>query len=353
VGSQQDDQAVTRREMLKAALAAAGLALLPSRRLLAAAPGAGTPSSKAVPARKAKPMTTPPARITGVFLYWPDEMAAYEPKQWDERLAFLRGLGMDTVITQFSVIRGRAWYASRYFPCIAPNGVDPTRRLLEAAARANFKVHLGTASDERWWDVPSHPDRIPSYIELETARNNRLVGELIDYYHDVPSLAGIYLSHEIHLGQEGNQISEENLPALTEFCNRIGDFCKTHAPNLIFSNAPFFSLQGTVEKFEATWRTLLSGTRFDLMMLQDGVGCERHITVENMVPYYAAMSRACRDTNVELWTDLELFDLNPPKIVTPERVAAQLAGEAPYVSKVVAYSYANLTPDLAAKLPGL
>jgi hypothetical protein len=298
-------------------------------------------------------MAAPPDRITGIFLYWPRRMATYEPEQWDERLAFLHGLGMDTIITQFSVTDGRAWYQSEHFPMVAPEGVDPTRRLLEAAARAGFKIHLGTASDERWWDVPNHPEEIPSYIEEETARNNLLIGELVDRYLDMPSLAGIYLSHEIHLGQEGLQVAEENLPALTEFCNRIGDYVKARAPGLVFSNAPFFSLKGTVERFEQMWRTLLSGTRFDLVMLQDGVGCERHITVENMVPYYAAMSRACRDNNVELWTDLELFDLNPPKIVKPERVAAQLAGEAPYVSKVVAYSYANLTPEFAATLPGV
>ena len=64
------------------------------------------------------------------------------------------------------------------------------------------------------------------------------------------------------------------------------------------------------------------------------------------------MARACRDTSVEFWTDLELFDLNAPQIVTPERLAGQLREEAPHVSKVVGYSLANLTPELVEGLPG-
>ena len=339
---------LTRRQLLKGVAFAAAALALPSCR-----PVPSHTPPRAAPARKVKPVTTPPDRITGVFLYWPHRMATYEPAQWNECLAKLHDLGMDTIITQFSVTGGQAWYRSAHFPMVAAEGVDPTRRLLEAAARADFKIHLGTASDERWWSVPDHPEQIPSYIEEETARNNRVIGELVDQYHDLPSFAGLYLSHEIHLGQEGLQIAEEHLPALAEFCNRIGDYAKTRAPKLAFSNAPFFSLLGTVEKFESMWRTLLSQTRFDLLMFQDGVGCERNITVDNMVPYYAAMARACKYTNVELWTDLELFDLNPPKIVSPERVATQVAHEAPYVSKIVAYSYSNLKPEFAAHLPGV
>jgi hypothetical protein len=71
-----------------------------------------------------------------------------------------------------------------------------------------------------------------------------------------------------------------------------------------------------------------------------------------MVPYYASLAQACRASGVEFWSDLELFDLNPPKIVSPERVAVQLTREAPYVSKIVAYSLADLTPEFAAALPG-
>jgi hypothetical protein len=70
-----------------------------------------------------------------------------------------------------------------------------------------------------------------------------------------------------------------------------------------------------------------------------------------MVPYYEAMARACDATGVALWTDLELFDLNPPHTVSPERISAQLSREAKYVQKVVAYSLSNLTPEFAAALP--
>jgi hypothetical protein len=174
--------------------------------------------------------------------------------------------------------------------------------------------------------------------------------ELIERYRDEEALAGIYLSHEIHLGEEW---AGENMPHLAELFNRMCDGVKGFAPELAVSTAPFFSLRGTIEQYERRWRALLRETRLDILMLQDGVGCERNITVDNMVPYYESLARVCEETGVEFWTDLELFDLKPPKVVAPERVAVQLAREAPYVSKVVAYSIADLTPEFAAALPNV
>ena len=140
---------------------------------------------------------------------------------------------------------------------------------------------------------------------------------------------------------------------LVHLYNGMADEVKRLAPELVVSSAPFFSLRNPVELYEERWRAFLRQARIDVLMLQDGVGCERNITVDNMVPFYESLSRACGDTGVEFWSDLELFDLKPPKIVSPERVAAQLAREAPYVRKIVAYSFANLTPESAPSLPGL
>lgn len=294
---------------------------------------------------------TAPDRISGVFLYWQEALINDGPAGWDERLSFLRQLGMDTVITQFSVIEGTALYPSRHLPHGAPAGVDPTGLLLDAADRAGFSVHLGVASDEKhWWRIPYQPDDLPAYVAHEPERNNEISRELVELYGDHPSLVGIYLSHEIHLGDEW---AGDNMPHLVRLFNAMSDEVKRIAPHLLVSTAPFFSLRGAIEQYEQRWREFLEQTRLDILMLQDGVGCERHITVENMVPYYEALARACQETGVDLWSDLELFDLNDPRAVTPERLTAQLSREAPHVSKIVAYSLANLTPEFTAFLPGV
>ncbi|MCJ7751727.1 MAG: DUF4434 domain-containing protein [Armatimonadetes bacterium] len=295
------------------------------------------------------PGTEPPAHISGVFLFWRDRLAEEDQTQWERRFEFLRGLGMDTLIVQFSVVEGTAFYPSRHLHAAAPEGVDPTGRLLAAAAQSGFSVHLGVASDEsNWWDIPNRPADLPKYVEKEPERNNRIARELIELYRDSPALAGIYLSHEIHLGDEWGG---ENMPHLVEIFNRMSDEVQRLAPELAVSTAPFFSLRGTIEQYEDRWRRFLEQTRLDILMLQDGVGCERNITVDNMVPYYEALARACNDTGVDFWTDLELFDLQRPEAVTAERLRTQLSLEAQYVRKVVAYSLGNLTPELVAVLP--
>jgi len=290
-----------------------------------------------------------PDHITGVFLYWAGPLVGDGLREWGERLAFLRRLRIDTLIVQFSVIEGTAYYSSSRLPRAAAE-TDPTGTLLTVAEGAGFAVHLGVATDEkRWWEIPYRPADLPGYVEEEAGRNVAIAQELIARYGESPALAGIYLSHEIHLGDEW---AGDNLPHLAELFNRMTEGVKRAAPHLAVSTAPFFSLRGTIEQYEGRWREFLEATHLDILMLQDGVGCERHITVDNMVPYYASLAQACRASGVEFWSDLELFDLNPPKIVSPERVAVQLTREAPYVSKIVAYSLADLTPEFAAALPG-
>jgi hypothetical protein len=291
-----------------------------------------------------------PDHISGVFLYWGGPRAHAGLREWEETFAFLRRLRMDALIVQFSVIEGTAYYASQRFPRAVPEA-DPTGTLLTAAEGAGFAVHLGVASDEtRWWQIPDRPADLPAYVGEEAERNVAIAQELIARYAESPSLAGIYLSHEIHLGDEW---AGDNLPHLAELFNRMTEGVKRAAPRLAVSTAPFFSLRGTIEQYEGRWREFLEATHLDILMLQDGVGCKRHITVDNMVPYYASLARACRVSGVEFWSDLELFDLKPPQTVSPDRVAAQLAREAPYVSKIVAYSLADLTPEFAAALPGI
>lgn len=292
-----------------------------------------------------------PDHISGVFVYWGGRLFREGPEEWEARFVFLRGLGMDTVIVQFSVIEGTAYYPSPTLPQVLPGG-DPTGAMLAAAERSGFAVHLGVASDEKhWWDLPYHrAGDLPAYVPAEAERNNLISQELVARYGDSPALAGIYLSHEIHLGDEW---AGANLPYLVDLFNRLTDGVKSVAPHLPVSTAPFFSLRNPVELYEERWREFLTQTDLDLLMLQDGVGCERQITVDNLVPFYESLSRVCQETEVEFWSDLELFDLNPPKIVPPERVALQLEREAPYVRKVVAYSLSDLTPEFAATLPGV
>jgi hypothetical protein len=291
-----------------------------------------------------------PDRISGVFLYWGERHARGGREGWEKRFEFLRGLGMDTLIVQFSVVEGTAFYPSEHFERAVAEG-DPTGDMLKAAAATDFLVHLGLASDEKhWWKIPYQPEDLPAYVEEEPARNNIITRELVERYRDEPALAGIYLSHEIHLGDEWGG---DNMPHLVEIFNRMSDESKRLAPELAVSTAPFFSLRGTVEQYENRWRRFLEQTRLDILMLQDGVGCERNITVDNMVPYYETLARACDQTGVEFWTDLELFDLQRPETVTPERIRTQLVREAPHVTKVVAYSLANVKEDSAASLLGV
>ena len=228
---------------------------------------------------------------------------------------------------------------------------DPLGEILEAAGQVGFQVWLGLSLDPAYWQGQFNAD------ESATA-NIALMLQLEALYGDSPSLAGYYLPEEI---DDRSSVSPEvhtemisYLVAMAEAAHELG------RPVMV---APYFGINPDAGAYAAWWDTTLSEASIDVIALQDGVGTRR-TTAQQGVPVYRALKEVADRHGVELWSDLEVFwqthgwpvdELAWQAVPTSiDNLIEQLALEAPYVSKFVAFDFTHyMSPRLggpAAKL---
>jgi len=169
-------------------------------------------------------------RLGGTFLQlwaahqqWPDS-------QWAELFGYLRQLGMNEVVVQWS-----RYDAIDYGPQV--------ERLLGAG----FDVWLGLGYDSRWWREPS-----PELVR--------------DAVRDLPRLAGVrgyYLPQEIDAATWSGKSQTQ---ALAQAIRAVRD--RFHP----LAVSGFANRQGAPDELARFWRDLQRKSKFDRLLFQDGIG---------------------------------------------------------------------------------
>ncbi|MEW6227879.1 MAG: DUF4434 domain-containing protein [Bacillota bacterium] len=218
---------------------------------------------------------------------------------------------------------------------------DSVGMAINEAAKRNMQVMLGLTLDPSWWK-----GNFDAAGDLE--RNKQVVDELWSRYGRSPAFYGWYIPHEI---DDLNSRGADRLNNLIRFTAELSGYAKQVSSGKPVAIAPFFGMHMTPAEYEKWWKSYLAGARVDIVMLQDGVGCHRVDLYKDVPSYYAALQRAATANNVELWSDVEVFNQThgwpvdggtwaavPGKI---ETIAEQLRVEKPYVSRFVAFEFTH------------
>lgn len=241
----------------------------------------------------------------------------------------MKTIKMDTLIIGYVASDSSAFYPSRFLTPFQPWGTDdPVGTLLSLADKFKIDVYLGLYA-WNWENRGSEAD-----FEEFAERNIKVAKELYHLYSKHPSFRGWYvLSWEI-----GNAPPPENIAVKAYI--KVVSFLRRLNPKKKVIIAPYFTLDVSPERMEEGWRKLLEVMKVDIVALQDGVGCDRGIRAEDIPPYFEAMRRACDAHRVELWGDLEVFDIlagwKPAKI---ERIKSQMERMSPFVRKIVIFEF--------------
>jgi hypothetical protein len=126
----------------------------------------------------------------------------------------------------------------------------------------------------------------------------------------------------------------------------VSGHLKTLNPALPVAIAPFFNTRAGAgpRRWQYFWYDVLRQTDVDILMLQDGVGVG-HATIEQLVQWFEPVCNAARMAGKQCWSDLENFvttsgkDSGPFAPAPPERVATQHSAVAPYVDRIVTFSF--------------
>jgi len=241
----------------------------------------------------------------------------------------MKAIKMDTLIIGYVASDSHSFYPSRFLSPFKPSGTnDPVGTLLSLADKLKMDVYLGLYAWD-WKNKGSEAD-FQEFADV----NIKVAKELYHLYSKHPSFKGWYiLTWEI-----GNAPSPDNV-AVKAYTKVISSLRGLDSKKKIMI-APYFTLDFSPQDLEKGWKKLLETMKVDIVAFQDGVGCDRGIKPEDVPPYFEAMKRACDANKVELWGDLEVFDIlagwKPAKI---ERIKEQMEKMSPFVKKIVIWEF--------------
>ena len=172
---------------------------------------------------------------------------------------------------------------------------------------------------------------------------NRVADEIYArYYPAYPdTLAGWYINWEMDNGS-GYNTDEFQKQNMIDALNAVSVHLHSLNPALKTSIAPYFNARTGLlpDAWGPFWQQVLSRADIDILMLQDGVGVG-HAAVEDLPVWFEAVCGGVHAAGKECWDDLENFTgasaVNHPAPI--ERLILQHQAAAPYVDKIVTFSF--------------
>jgi Domain of unknown function (DUF4434) len=285
--------------------------------------------------------------VTGAFIQMTEGLAAAKKAWWQDQLAAMKAVGMDTVIIQYVGYGDQYFYPTQVDGAV-PMRDDPLEHILAAADDTRTRVFMGLQLNDAFWN-----DEFDS--EANLARNSATLNELYRRYRSHPSLAGWYVPEEI---SDHTPRKPELAEALIEYIGKITALAHetTGLPVMI---SPYFGQQPDAEAYARWWdEKALGRMNIDILAMQDGVGTHR-TTIAESRPVYEALKPVLRRHGVAFWANNESFDQTHGWPVDEDGWAArpvdfdtfmeQVNSTAPFVKKIVTFEF---TSYMNPQIPG-
>jgi hypothetical protein len=261
---------------------------------------------------------------------------------WKKVFRRFQGMRIDTVIFQAALWRelGQCFYRSKNFAELNCYGV--LERMFTAAEEENMRVFLGGYGSVTGWK--EHFTKAELTAELKYHRC------CFEELYQIGKISGMYFPAETAF--DGYRLPEKEQRMRTLYRN-FSDMVKSKDSSLKIIASP--ATMHTLDKndmFKDYWNSVLDSCNIDILMPQDCIGntCSR---LSRLNEQWKAWKEIADSHKIDLWSHIEIFerrgyspdcDLYP---APPERVAAQLALTAPYVSGYCCWEALYFTSDEA------
>lgn len=249
--------------------------------------------------------------LTGTFI---DEISHDIPhqnwgeKEWDADFAYMKAVGINTVIMIRSGYRKFITYPSAYLinkGCYKPS-VDLVDMFLRLAEKHGMTFYFGLYDSGHYWDTLD--------MTHEVEHNRYVIDEVWKMYGEkYKSFGGWYISGEISRRTKG---------AIEAF-RTLGKQCKEVSNNLPTFISPWIdgkkAVMGTtsltredaisVEEHERDWDEIFSGIHeyVDACAFQDG-----HIDYDELDAFFSVNKKLADKYGMKCWTNAESFDRDMP-----------------------------------------
>jgi hypothetical protein len=283
------------------------------------------------------------ARITATFVdfgvefgvpfpRYPDLML--EPDFWNRELADMNAAGITDVIIARIMELGRTHYHSDLFQ--EWEAADHVDRIMTAAAGLGMKVWLGGHLNLAFWDRNWDFTRM---MRRDLRLNREIYRELRLRYQGHPALAGWYVSNE----PDRDNVDVPARRDALQVC-LSGLYDALHAESILpVLVSPFFSKSLPPAELAEWWDGFLVRPMFDILAMQDGVGCfpRRDLHAEEIPPYYAALAPVYKKHGIRFWNNVETFAMPWPSPGPLERITRQYEAGRPFVERTITWEYGH------------
>lgn len=230
-------------------------------------------------------------------------------KEWDRDFAYMRAIGIDTVIMIRSGYRKFITYPSTYlidkYGCYKPT-TDLVELYLRLADKYGMKFYFGLYDSGIYWDTGN--------LQHEIDANQYVIEEVWAKYGHYKSFGGWYISTEISRKTKG----------ATEAFRTLGLQCKTVSNGLPTFISPWIDGKKavmassaqlskeeavSVREHEQEWGEIFSGISgaIDAVAFQDG-----HIDYHELPAFFEINKKLADKYGMECWTNAESFDRDMP-----------------------------------------
>lgn len=251
-------------------------------------------------------------KITGTFL---DEISHDIPHQnwgeqeWDRDFAYMKAIGIDTVIMIRSGYRKFITYPSEYlmktFGCYKPS-VDLLDMFLRLADKYGMKFYFGLYDSGKYWDTGD--------LTWEIDSNKFVIEEVWKKYGHYKSFQGWYLCQEISRATKGAVAA---FGGLGKQCKEVSGGLPTLISPWIDGKKAVDAASGnltkeqavSVEEHEREWSEIFDGIKgyVDACAFQDG-----HIDYDELDAFFSVNKQMADRYGIECWTNAESFDRDMP-----------------------------------------
>ncbi len=266
-----------------------------------------------------------------------DRMLTRDLSFWQAELRDIRAAGMTDVVVARSVMLGRAHYHSAIFEEWLE--ADVLAQVMQAANEAGVGVYLGLDLNMCLWDQGRDFSRM---MRRDFGRNQIILEELLPLYRDHPALRGFYISNE---PDRDNVAPVERADALRGFLGDMYELVKSSCGLPVFCS-PFFSKSLPPAELAEWWRNFVDRPMFDIIAMQDGVGCRyRHIEPEDIPPLYELLAPVLAEKGIAFWNNAETFNLErmgePLTPAAIERIDRQYEAGRPFVERTITWEFGH------------
>ncbi len=286
---------------------------------------------------------TPMGKISATFIDFSEQTNVFETPLnrdaafWQSEMRDIREAGIADVVISRSVVKGRAHYHSALFDEWLET--DVLALAMQAAAAAGLGVYLGLDLNMSLWDQSRD---FPRMMRRDFKRNQLILDELLPLYRGHPALRGLYISNE---PDRDNVASAARADALRGFLGDLYHLLKSACGLPVFCS-PFFSKSLPPEELAAWWQSFVDRPMFDIIAMQDGIGCRyRHIEPTDIPPLYERLAPVLADKGIAFWNNVETFTFeNWGEPLTPaplERIDQQYEAGRPFVARTITWEYGH------------